>query len=139
MINYIKSPVFGDFRDWCEKEFVQLERVIQPFVEVANDGRIPIREITTTTYTLALADERYLLKCTHASGCTVTVPPNSTAAFVAGSVIHIAQWGTAQVTVAAGSGVTVRSSLTLKTRALYAPVTLLKMDTNEWLLFGERE
>lgn len=101
--------------------------------------RLRAKAESGTTYTFAIGDENYLVRFTHSSGCTATVPPNSDVAFPTNTVIHPCQWGAAQVTIAAGSGVTIRSSQTLKSRAQYAPMTLLKIDTNEWLLFGERE
>jgi hypothetical protein len=47
------------------------------------------------------------------------------------------QLGAGQVTVAAGSGVTLRSAGSLvKTSAQYAVATLVKIASDEWVLLG---
>ena len=69
---------------------------------------------------------------------TATVPPNSTTAFAVGSVIHVAQMGTGQVTISPGSGVTLNSAGgALKTRGQYSVLSIEKTDTNTWLVYGD--
>jgi hypothetical protein len=67
---------------------------------------------------------------------TITVPTNAIALPI-GTEIEIAQYGAAQVTVAAASGVTILSlNASLKTIGRYASICLKKVDTNVWLLQG---
>lgn len=93
---------------------------------------------TGTTYTLALTDKGKAVEMNNASPNTLTVPPNSDVAFPTTTQIDIAQYGAGQTTIAAGSGVTIRSSGgKLKLTGQYSGATLYKRGTNEWMLFGD--
>ncbi len=91
-----------------------------------------------TTYTLALTDSEKTVEFSAATGVTCTVPPNSSVAFLVGSVIELYQYGAGQVTVAAGSGVTIRSpSGKLKLTGQYSAAVLRKRATDEWVFEGD--
>lgn len=92
---------------------------------------------TGTAYTLALADAGVAVEANNAAAVTLTVPPNTTAAFPIGTLIEVTQVGTGQVTVAAGTGVTLRTSSTLTTRARWSTVGLRKRGVNEWVVSGD--
>ncbi len=91
---------------------------------------------TGTTYTLVAGDAGKLVTCSNASAITLTVPTNASVAFATGTRIDVAQLGAGQVTVA-GSGVTFRYTPTLKLRAQYSSLTLIKIGTDEWLVAGD--
>ena len=92
---------------------------------------------TGTTYTLVLSDAQKFLTLSNASAITLTVPPNSSVAFTTGDQVNLMQLGAGQVTIAAGSGVTIRSAGSkLKTNAQYAVATLVKIDTDTWVAVG---
>jgi len=75
---------------------------------------------------------------TNASPITLTVPPNSSVAFPVGANITIIALGAGQVTVAEGSGVTIRSAGSdLKLTEQYSTATLIKIATDTWLLVGD--
>jgi hypothetical protein len=89
-----------------------------------------------TTYTLVLTDAHKLITLNNASAITLTVPTNSSVAFDIGDQVNLVQLGAGQVTIS-GAGVTFRSEGSkLKTKGQYALVTLIKIDTNEWLVLG---
>ena len=91
-----------------------------------------------TTYTLVLADAGTAVETTGASSVTITVPPNSAAAFPIGTIIELLQYGTGQLSVAAGAGVTIRSANgLLSARAQYSTLSLRKRATDEWVLAGD--
>lgn len=91
-----------------------------------------------TTYTLALVDANTVVESNNAAAVTVTVPPNSAAAFPVGTTIGLRQYGAGQVTVAAGSGVTLRSrDGVLKLAGQYAEAALTKRAADEWVLTGD--
>jgi len=92
---------------------------------------------TGTTYTLVLADEQKLVECSNASAIAVTVPPNSSVAFTVGSQIHILQTGAGQITLTAGSGVTINATPGLKTRAQWSALSLIKRGTDSWVAIGD--
>ena len=91
---------------------------------------------TGTTYTLALTDVAKVVSLTNAASITLTIPTNASVAFPTGTQILLYQGGAGQVTVG-GAGVTIRSQGTkLKLYGQYAVAGLLKVGTDEWVLFG---
>ena len=90
-----------------------------------------------TTYTLVLGDAFTHLRMSNAGAITLTVPTNASVAFAVGTQIAVEQTGAGQVTVAAAGGVTLRTSLTAKTRAQYSVLLLTKLATDEWLISGD--
>lgn len=93
---------------------------------------------TGTTYTLVAADAGKLLTLSNASAVTVTVPPNSSVPFAVDTQIDLIAKGAGQVTIAAGSGVTINSKGgNLKLSARYSAATLHKDATDTWHLVGD--
>lgn len=92
---------------------------------------------TGTTYTLVLTDAHKVVTLNNASAITVTVPPNSSVAFETGDQVNLLQLGAGQVTVAAGSGVTLRAQGSkVKLFGQYAIGTLIKIASDEWVFVG---
>jgi hypothetical protein len=104
-----------------------------------NDSRFSTTPVTTQTvsYTLVLTDAGGFVKLNSASAVNLTVPPNSSVAFPTSTVISGMQYGAGQVTLVAGSGVTIRTSSTLTTRAQYATFSITKLATDEWVASGD--
>jgi hypothetical protein len=97
-----------------------------------------VENFSSTAYTLVLADAGKYKRYTNTVATTVTVPPQSSVTWVADTEIYFEQSNTGQITIAAGSGVTVVSSETLKTFARYSVIALKRTAENEWTLTGER-
>lgn len=92
----------------------------------------------TASYTLVLSDADKLVEMNVATANNLTIPLNSSVAFATGTQILLAQYGAGQTTVVATSGVTVRSNGgKLKLNVQYSGATLIKIDTDEWYLFGD--
>jgi len=102
-------------------------------------SNISINAQTGTTYTTVLADRSKLVTLDNASAVTVTIPPNSSVAYPTGTKIDLLAKGAGQVTVAAGTGVTVNSSQTLKLRAQWSAASVIKLATDTWVLVGDLE
>jgi hypothetical protein len=69
---------------------------------------------------------------------TITVPPSSTEPFPLGTVIKVLQYGTGQVTIVAGVGVTLRSrGGALHSSGQFSEVTLTLRTDDEWVLTGD--
>jgi len=99
---------------------------------------IPLNNQTGTTYTLAASDAGDLITLTNASPIALTIPTNATVAFAIGTQITIAQSGVGKVTVAGAVGVTVNSADGyLSLRNQYSAGTLIKTNTNNWILIGD--
>jgi hypothetical protein len=93
---------------------------------------------TGTTYTFVLADaNNTVVSLINASAITATVPPNSSVAYPVGAILQFYQGGAGQVTVAAGSGVTINYTPGLKLRAQNSIASLIQTATNTWLLSGD--
>lgn len=99
---------------------------------------LTINAQTGTTYTLVLTDINKLITLSNAAADTLIVPPNASVAFPIGTQITITQLGAGQVLVEEGAAVTVSSAGShLKLRVQYSSATLIKIDTNTWLLVGD--
>jgi hypothetical protein len=106
--------------------------------EAGLNETIPLNAQTGTTYTLAAGDAGDLVTLANASAITLTVPTNASVAFAVGTQITITQAGSGQVTVAAAVGVTVNSpDGDLKLRTQWSSATLIKINTNSWILIGD--
>ncbi len=93
--------------------------------------------ITASATLSDLAYRDSLIEVNSASSVTLTVPPNSTAAFPIGASWDIVRMGSGGVVIAAGSGVTINATPGLNLRAQYSSATLFKRGTDSWLLIGD--
>jgi sporulation protein YlmC with PRC-barrel domain len=93
----------------------------------------------SASYTLALTDKNKFIKMSITSTAnTVTVPTNASVAFPVGSQIHIIQYGSGKTQVIPVSGtVILYATPGAYLRAQYSSATLLKCDTNIWMLMGD--
>ena len=92
---------------------------------------------TGTTYTTVLTDAGKMITCNNASAITVTIPPNSSVAYEAGTVLSFIQKGAGQVTLSAGAGVTLNNANGLKTASQYSVISCWKEDTDTWIVYGD--
>jgi hypothetical protein len=107
-------------------------------LDAAKTNKLIVANRQTASYTLVLGDADKLVEMNVASANNLTIPLNSSVAFATGTQILLAQYGAGQTTIVATSGVTVRSNgAKLKLNAQYSGATLIKIDTNEWYLFGD--
>ena len=96
---------------------------------------------TGTTYTTVLTDAKQMVTLSNASAITVTLPPNSSVAYAAGSKIDFVQKGAGQVTFAQGAGVTIRSTASTssapKLRTQYSGATAWYEGSDVWYIVGD--
>lgn len=92
----------------------------------------------TASKTLALTDAGTLQRVEGSSAWTITIPTNSSVAFPKGTEIEILRYGSGDVTISPGSGVTIlcAKSSPYQIAEQYAGVSLKKLESNEWLLMG---
>ena len=98
---------------------------------------VAVNAQTGTTYTTVLLDNNKVVTLDNASAIALTVPLNASVAYPTGAQIHLYNKGAGQVTVAGDAGVTVNGSNGLKLRVQYSVATLIKLDTNTWVLIGD--
>lgn len=92
----------------------------------------------TVGYTLVLTDVGKLIVMDSGSGISLTIPPNSSVAFAIGQKITVTSIGAGVITIAGGSGVSIRSlSSMTKIAGQYGVVTLIKIAENSWLVYGD--
>ena len=109
------------------------QKAVKSYVDTAQ-----INTQTGTTYTFALTDAGKLVTFGSGSATTVTIDTFANVAFPTGTQIDCAQLGAGKVTFAGAGGVTVNSKDSNKAiGAQYVGVTLIKTDTNVWLLLGD--
>lgn len=99
---------------------------------------VTTRTVSGTTDTLVLADAGKVIETTNGSATTVTVPPASSVAFPAGTLLEVCQIGAGQITLVAGVGVTLNAPNGLKTRVQYSSVSLrLRSTADSWVVAGD--
>ena len=106
--------------------------------EAGLNETIPLNAQTGTTYTLAATDAGDLVTLANASAITLTVPTNASVPFAIGTQITITRAGSGALTIVGDTGVTVNSADGfLKLRAQWSSGTLIKVNTNSWILIGD--
>lgn len=98
---------------------------------------LAINAQTGTTYTFVIGDAGKLVTSSNGSAQTLTIPPNSSVAFAIGTQIIVQNIGSANATLAQGSGVTIQSKDSNKEiDGQYAAATCIKTATDTWSLIG---
>jgi len=106
---------------------------------VDNYAALPRTILTqsASAYTLALSDAGDIILMNFATANTLTIPTNATASFSIGTTVDILQYNAGQTTVAGAVGVTVNGTPGLKLRTRYSSCTLIKINTDEWVVVGD--
>jgi hypothetical protein len=93
---------------------------------------------TATSYTLGLADAGKMIGINNASAITVTIPTNASVSIPVNTRVDILQVGAGQISFSPASGVTLNSKGTRrKITGQYSAATVIKTDTNTWVLIGD--
>lgn len=87
---------------------------------------------TGTTYTFALADAGNEVSGNNAAAITFTIPPNSSVAFIVGTMIVVSQLGAGAITISAGAGVTLYAPNGAATTAQYDARVIEQVAANTW-------
>ncbi len=100
-----------------------------------NDPRFVGVPVATKTaaYTLVAGDAGSIVEVNTASAVNVTVPPSL---FAAGQIVEVCQYGAGQVTIVAGSGVTLRNANGLKISAQYGSASIRFRSATEAVVAG---
>lgn len=91
----------------------------------------------TASYTFTLADADKFFYMNSATAYTFTIPLNSAVAYPVGTELHMARYGTGEVSVAITyDGTIVSEGSKKRINSQYQVVTAKKIATDTWLLFG---
>ena len=102
-----------------------------------SNSLITVNAQTGTAYTPGTAQVGQLTTLINAAGGTVTIPDNATTAFAIGDQLNFMNLGTATYTFVAGGTAVIRSAGSkLKLTTQYAVCTVLKWDTDAWIMVG---
>ena len=94
--------------------------------------------VKTADCTITIEDSAGFIEMTSADPLTLTIPASTSVNFHIGTQILVSQSGAGVVTFAPASGVTFQAAATHYTTAgQYSVVSILKVDTDTWLLAGE--
>lgn len=92
----------------------------------------------SSSYTLDLSDAGKTLNANSIADIVITIPSNSSVPFIVGQRLDVVRSGSGNVTFEPGSGVTINSkNNNKKIAARYSGATLIKVDTNTWILIGD--
>ena len=87
----------------------------------------------TANYTLALSDRGRCVQSNSTSALTFTVPPNASVAFPIGASVWVRRYGSGGLSLAAGTGVTLRTASSLTLGSQYQTGWLHKVAVDEWV------
>ena len=101
-----------------------------------------------TNYTITAGDAGKIITVDSSSSNVITIPANSSEAIVAGYKIEIVQLGSGTTSIQPAIGVSLKSKgrqslpatvpeSPLEFDSRYSKITLLKIDTNTWLAYGD--
>lgn len=89
-------------------------------------------------YSLILSDaDNVMLQFSNSAPMDITIPLNTTTAFPIGCQIQVLRVGTSTVRFVPASGVTLRSTDGAYIRTVNSSATLIKLNTNEWVVIGD--
>jgi hypothetical protein len=124
-----KYPSVKSVYDWAVGLFATITNLA-----LKTDKKV-VRNRQTASYTLVVGDKDKLVEMNVASANNLTVPAST---FADGDQILVAQYGTGQTTVVAGSGMTIRSNGgKLKLNVQYSGASLVFVSATEAYLFGD--
>lgn len=108
--------------------------------EVPIRGYLPVVVYTgTPSYLLTTSDVLTYIRTTGATNYTFSVRNQSTVSWPSYVEILFEQAGAGQITITAGSGVTLNYSSTTVSRTQYAVIGLKRVSTDVWIVFGNTE
>jgi hypothetical protein len=111
--------------------YADLPGVISDHFQLTPEG---VNTQSGTSYTLTATDNGGVVAFTSGSAIALTVPSGLGAGFSC----SVVQYGAGQITVAAGSGATLRIRASAnKTAGQYAIASLLSVVANEYILVGD--
>jgi hypothetical protein len=106
-------------------------------MNILANSLVSINAQTGTAYTIGTADVGKLVTLGNAGGETITVPANASVAFAIGDQVNFMNLSTGTATFVAGGTAVIRSAGTkLKLADQYAVCTVLKIDTDAWVMVG---
>jgi hypothetical protein len=106
-------------------------------MNIIANSLIAVAAQTGTAYTIGTADVGKLITLSNVAAQTITIPANSSVAFAIGDQVNFMNLSTGTATFSAGGTAVIRSAGSkLKLADQYAVCTVLKIDTDAWVMLG---
>jgi hypothetical protein len=106
-------------------------------MNILANSLVAVTAQTGTAITAGTADVGKLVTLSNVAAQTVTIPANSSVAFAIGDQINFMNLSTGTATFVAGGTAVIRSAGSkLKLTTQYAVCTVLKIDTDAWVMVG---
>jgi len=106
-------------------------------MNILANSLVSVSAQTGTAYTIGTADVGKLVTLNNTAAQTITVPANSSVAFAIGDQINFMNLSTGTATFSPGGTAVIRSAGSkLKLADQYAVCTVLKIDTDAWVMLG---
>ena len=106
-------------------------------MNIIANSLIAVAAQTGTAYTIGTADVGKLVTLSNVAAQTITIPANSSVAFAIGDQVNFMNLSTGTATFSAGGTAVIRSAGSkLKLSTQYAVCTVLKIDTDAWVMVG---
>ena len=106
-------------------------------MNIIANSLVAVAAQTGTAYTIGTADVGKLVTLSNAAAQTITIPANSSVAFAIGDQVNFMNLSTGTATFSAGGTAVIRSAGSkLKLADQYAVCTVLKIDTDAWVMVG---
>jgi hypothetical protein len=106
-------------------------------MNILANSLVAVTAQTGTAYNVGTADVGKLVTLSNVAAQTVTIPANASVAFAIGDQVNFMNLSTGTATfVAAGTAVIRSAGSKLKLTDQYAVCTVLKIDTDAWVMLG---
>jgi len=106
-------------------------------MNILANSLVSINAQTGTAYNVGTADVGKLVTLSNVAAQTITIPANSSVPFAIGDQINFLNLSTGTATFVAGGTAVIRSAGgKLKLTTQYAVCTVLKWDTDAWIMVG---
>lgn len=106
-------------------------------MNILANSLVAVTAQTGTAYNVGTADVGKLVTLSNAAAQTITIPANASVAFAIGDQVNFMNLSTGTATfVAAGTAVIRSAGSKLKLADQYAVCTVLKIDTDAWVMLG---
>jgi hypothetical protein len=106
-------------------------------MNIVANSLIAVSAQTGTAYTIGTADVGKLVTLSNVAAQSITVPANASVAFAIGDQVNFINLSTGTATFApAGTAVIRSAGAKLKLADQYAVCTVLKIDTDAWVMLG---
>lgn len=106
-------------------------------MNILANSLVAVTAETGTAYTVGTADVGKLVTLSNVAAQTITIPANASVAFAIGDQINFFNLSTGTATFVAGGTAVIRSAGSkLKLADQYAVCTVVKWDTDAWVMLG---